>query len=43
MITFIPSSYDQLSDAFFGAWFDLWCDSPDDVDPADAFATYCAF
>jgi hypothetical protein len=43
MTTFIPSSEDDLSDPFFNAWFDAWRNAPEDVDPADTFAIYCAF
>ena len=43
MPTFIPSSEDDLSDPFFAALFDAWRNAPEDVDPADSFAIYCAF
>ena len=43
MRTLIPSSDDELNEEFFAAWFDNWCHAAEDFDPADAFATYCAF
>ncbi len=43
MTTFIPTCHDDLSDSFFAAWFDAWCAYCDELDPADAFATFCAF
>ena len=43
MTTFVPSSEDDLSDLFFAALFDTWRNAPEDVDPADSFAIYCAF
>jgi hypothetical protein len=43
MRTLIPSSDDELNEEFFAAWFSLWSTLQDDVDPADAYAAYCAF
>jgi hypothetical protein len=43
MRTLIPSSDDELNEDFFAAWFDLWSTLQDDLDPADAYAAYCAF
>jgi hypothetical protein len=43
MRTLIPTSDDDLNEEFFAAWFDTWGDPPEDFDPADAFAIYCAF
>ena len=43
MTTFTPSSQDDLNDPFFAASFDTWRNAPEDVDPADTFAIYCAF
>ena len=43
MRTLIPTSDDDLNEEFFAAWFDNWCSPPDDIDPADDYATYCAF
>ena len=43
MTAFIPTCHDDLSDPFFAAWFDAWCVQCDELDPADSFATFCAF
>ena len=43
MRTLIPSSDVELNEDFFAAWFDLWSTLQDDLDPADAYAAYCAF
>ena len=43
MTTFCPTSNDELSDDYFAAWFELWRLHADEFDPADSFATYCAF
>ena len=43
MRTLIPTSDDELSDEFFTAWFQNWSSLRDDIDPADDYATYCAF
>jgi hypothetical protein len=43
MRTLIPSSDDELSEEFFAAWFDNWSRLPENSDPADVFAAYCAF
>jgi hypothetical protein len=43
MTAYIPTSSDELSEEFFAAWFHAWCNQPDEIDPADALATFCAF
>jgi hypothetical protein len=43
MRTLIPTSDDELNEEFFAAWFENWNNLPDDIDPADDYATYCAF
>ncbi len=42
MTTYIPTRQDELSEEFFAAWFDAWCNESDEGDPADAFAAFCA-
>jgi hypothetical protein len=43
MRTLIPTSDDELNEEFFAAWFNSWLNLPDDTDPADLYAAYCAF
>lgn len=43
MRTLIPTSDDDLNEEFFAAWFDAWSNLPDDSDPADDYAAFCAF
>jgi len=43
MRTLIPTSDDELDEEFFAAWFQSWSEIPDDSDPADVYAEYCAY